>query len=143
MNAERLAANRRYAATANSQQPTHMGETDQANPEATAPGATSGNPAESSAGNTHGAAYWRSLEEYADSREFRRHLANEFPDYDPEELQSVSRRQFLKLAGASMALAGLTISGCRRWPREQIAPYAKRALQALDDREGSRPPTDK
>jgi molybdopterin-containing oxidoreductase family iron-sulfur binding subunit len=76
--------------------------------------------------NQHGPAYWRSLEEYADSAEFRRRLANEFPDYDPEALQQLSRRHFLQLAGASMALAGLTLSGCRRWPREKIAPYAKR-----------------
>jgi molybdopterin-containing oxidoreductase family iron-sulfur binding subunit len=83
------------------------------------------------AANQHGQAYWRSLDEYANSAAFRRQLAEEFPGYDPEELQSMSRRRFMQLAGASMALAGLTLSGCRRWPKEQIAPYARRPEGAV------------
>ncbi|WP_428387434.1 TAT-variant-translocated molybdopterin oxidoreductase [Mucisphaera sp.] len=73
-----------------------------------------------------GEAYWRSIAEYADSESFRADIAKEFPGYDPEEIQTMSRRHFLGLAGASMALAGLTMSGCRRWPREYIVPYASR-----------------
>jgi len=73
-----------------------------------------------------GRAYWRSLEEYADSPAFRQAVAEEFPGYDPDEILSMSRRKFMALAGASMALAGLTLTGCRRWPKEQVLPYAAR-----------------
>jgi len=85
------------------------------------PSAPSGPPSDAA-----GARYWRCIEEYADSPEFRRAVADEFPGYDPEELVGMGRRQFLKLAGASMALAGLTATGCRRWPEEQLAPFANR-----------------
>jgi len=71
-----------------------------------------------------GKTYWRSLEDRADSPEFRRFVENEFPSFAPELLNSPSRRQFLKLMGASLALGGLT--GCR-WPVEKIAPYASRS----------------
>lgn len=73
-----------------------------------------------------GLAYWRSLEEHAGSPEVRASLAKEFPGYDPEQLLSMGRRKFMQLAGASMALAGLTLQGCRRWPKEQILPYNAR-----------------
>jgi len=79
-----------------------------------------------SAPAAHGPSFWRSLEEYADSPEFREALTKEFPDYDPETLRTMSRRHFLQLAGASMALAGLTLSGCRRWPEQKLAPFAER-----------------
>jgi len=95
------------------------------------PDADTDNPTSTPSQQQHGPAYWRSLDEYANSAEFRRRLANEFPDYDPQQLQSLSRRKFLQLAGASMALAGLTLTGCRRWPEETIAPYTKRPEGAV------------
>ena len=67
--------------------------------------------------------YWRSLEQLAANPVLRNHIQSEFPTCNPHEIPSRSRRHFLKLAAASMALAGLTLSGCRRWPREQLAPY--------------------
>ncbi len=70
-----------------------------------------------------GIEYWRSLEHLADSPEVRDLLSREFPGYDPDSLATTSRRRFLKLMGASMALAGVTLSGCRRAPREYLAPY--------------------
>ncbi|MEM8495934.1 MAG: TAT-variant-translocated molybdopterin oxidoreductase, partial [Planctomycetota bacterium] len=76
--------------------------------------------------NQSGSDYWRSLNEYAGSPEARAALAKEFPSYDPDELLSLGRRKFMQLAGASMALAGLTLTGCRRWPKEQILPYNAR-----------------
>ena len=71
---------------------------------------------------TGGQAYWRSLDELAGTPEFKSFVEREFPHL-AHELQTPSRRRFLKLMGASLALAGLT--GCR-WPRETIMPYAKR-----------------
>ena len=41
-----------------------------------------------------------------------------------EELSPASRREFLRLMGASLGLAGF--AGCIRWPEEQLAPYAHR-----------------
>jgi MoCo/4Fe-4S cofactor protein with predicted Tat translocation signal len=74
-----------------------------------------------------GATYWRSLDELADTPEFRQFAEQEFPSYSPEEMTGATRRQFLKLMGASVALAGFaSLPGCRRWPREQLAPYAHR-----------------
>jgi molybdopterin-containing oxidoreductase family iron-sulfur binding subunit len=74
-------------------------------------------------GQDTGLAYWRSLDELADTPEFRRFVEAEFPGLATGMLDSASRRRFLKLMGASLALAGLT--GCR-WPTERIAPYANR-----------------
>jgi molybdopterin-containing oxidoreductase family iron-sulfur binding subunit len=67
--------------------------------------------------------YWRSLEELADGPEIRNQIEKEFPGYDPEEIVALSRRSFMRLMGASLAMAGVTLSGCRRWPQEKLAPY--------------------
>ena len=69
--------------------------------------------------------YWRSLEHLANTPEIQRFASNEFASYDPDgmlSMPSLTRRRFMKLMGASMALAGLTLSGCRRWPEENLAP---------------------
>jgi len=73
--------------------------------------------------NGNGKSYWRSLDELADSADFRKMVSNEFPSQLPKVLSPVSRRQFLKVMGASMALMGL--AGCR-WPVEEIVPFASR-----------------
>src|SRR5580658_6602825 len=70
--------------------------------------------------------YWRSLEHLAQTPEIRALAEHEFSSYDPEEmlkLPAVTRRRFVQLMSASMALAGLTLSGCRRWPQDKLAPY--------------------
>jgi len=54
-----------------------------------------------------GKRFWRSLDELADTPEFRAAVEREFPSAAPEWIDPVSRRGFLKLMGASMALAGL------------------------------------
>jgi MoCo/4Fe-4S cofactor protein with predicted Tat translocation signal len=70
---------------------------------------------------------WRSLDEVADTEEFRRFVAKEFPTHAPEALSSSSRRNFLKVMGASLAFAGMGgLTGCLRWPREEILPFASR-----------------
>lgn len=76
---------------------------------------------------TRGQHYWRSLEEVAETEEFKEFLHREFPKGASEWDDSVSRRSFLKIMGASLALAGLT--ACRRQPVERIAPY----VQAPED----------
>src|SRR5262245_22120370 len=53
-----------------------------------------------------GPQYWRSLEELASSPEFQEALHREFPKGASEWLDSVSRRGFLKVMGASLGLAG-------------------------------------
>ena len=64
---------------------------------------------------------WRSLEELAETPEFEDMLHREFPRLASEWDEGVSRRRFLQLSSASLALAGLT--ACTRQPEEQIVPY--------------------
>ena len=64
---------------------------------------------------------WRSLEELADTDEFRDRLVREFPSEAPDILDPATRRQFLRVMGASIALAG--VSGCAYQAPEQIVPY--------------------
>ena len=68
-----------------------------------------------------GQKYWRSMNELADTPEFREFVAKEFPG-GTEMLDGESRRQVLKLMGASFGLAGL--AACTR-PVEHVLPYAK------------------
>ncbi len=70
-----------------------------------------------------GKQYWRSLEELAETDEFQELLHREFPEQATEWSDPVGRRTFLKLMGASFALAGLT--ACTRQPPEYIAPYVR------------------
>jgi len=70
-----------------------------------------------------GPEYWRSLEELAGSQDFQTALHREFPKGASEWLDSVSRRGFLKVMGASLGLAGMT--GCVRLPLEPIVPYVR------------------
>ncbi len=72
--------------------------------------------------NLSGQEYWRSLDELADTPEFREFVDREFTSHASDFLNS-NRRRFLKIMGASFALAGL--AGCR-WPMETLAPYAHR-----------------
>lgn len=73
--------------------------------------------------NAQGQHYWRSLDEVAQTEEFQEFLTSEFPyGAAPDLSDSVSRRTFLKLMGASMALAGLTACGPLQ-PEERIVPY--------------------
>jgi molybdopterin-containing oxidoreductase family iron-sulfur binding subunit len=67
--------------------------------------------------------YWRSLEELTRRPEFLDSLHREFPPRASEWLDEVSRRQFLKLMAAPLALAGL--NACTRQPTERIVPYVK------------------
>jgi molybdopterin-containing oxidoreductase family iron-sulfur binding subunit len=70
---------------------------------------------------------WRSLEELAGTPEFEKYVEDEFPDR--VNVLNVDRRQFLKLAGASLALAGVT--GCARMPQEKLVPFVKQPEQLI------------
>jgi cytochrome c oxidase subunit 3 len=70
-----------------------------------------------------GRQYWRSLEEVAATPEFQEMFHREFPDSASEWGDGLSRRYFLKIAAASLALAGLT--GCTRQPNHEILPYIR------------------
>ncbi len=65
--------------------------------------------------------FWRSLEEHAATPQFLERLHREFPDSASVWNDEPSRRRFMKLMGASIALAGL--NGCFRKPTEKIVPY--------------------
>ncbi len=66
--------------------------------------------------------YWRSLDELADTPEFRKIVEREFPEGASELKNPVTRRNFLGLMGASIAFAGL--ASCRR-PVQKIVPFVK------------------
>jgi molybdopterin-containing oxidoreductase family iron-sulfur binding subunit len=72
---------------------------------------------------TRGREYWRSLESLAETPEFKEFLHREFPQNASEWLDPVGRRNFLKLMGASLALAG--VSACTRQPEEELVPYVR------------------
>src|SRR3979411_2754498 len=61
---------------------------------------------EQASGQKTGPEYWRSLEELAGSSDFQDALHREFPKGASEWVDSVSRRGFLKVMGASLGLAG-------------------------------------
>ena len=59
-------------------------------------------------------------------------MHREFPKGASEWVDSVSRRGFLKVMGASMALAGMT--GCVRLPLEPIVPYVRQPEDVIPGR---------
>ncbi len=70
-----------------------------------------------------GKEYWRSVEEFVDAPEFEEFVAREYPHEIEEWDDSLSRRKFVKVMGASLALAGL--AGCVIQPSEKIVPYVR------------------
>jgi molybdopterin-containing oxidoreductase family iron-sulfur binding subunit len=79
-----------------------------------------------------GPEYWRSLDELAGSAAFQDLLHREFPHGASEWLDPASRRTFLKLMGASFALAGVT--ACTKQPLEKIVPYVKQPEEIVPGR---------
>ncbi len=70
-----------------------------------------------------GPEFWRSLEEAAGTEAFQSYLHREFPDQAAELTDPETRRTFLKVMGASLALAG--VSGCAIRTPEKIIPWVK------------------
>src|ERR1017187_2003731 len=84
------------------------------------------NPTTSAQSALTGRRYWRSLDELADTPEFKDWLHREFPQGASEFEDGVSRRHFVKIMSASFALAGLGVmgAGCRR-PEEKLEPFGQ------------------
>ena len=70
-----------------------------------------------------GPAFWRTLEEAAESDELREYVEQEFPGLSGQVPQGVDRRSLLKVMAASLAMAGA--AACTRQPPEYIVPYVR------------------
>src|SRR3954470_14055502 len=75
---------------------------------------------------------WRSLDELANTPAFAEMLHREFPAAASEGEDDPSRRTFLKLMAASLALAG--VAGCSYKPEEKIVPYVRQPEQLIPGR---------
>ncbi len=80
--------------------------------------------------------YWKSLEDFNDTPEFKQALQTEFMSSPLREESAKegdndkwARREFLKLMGASMALT--TAAGCIRRPVQKIVPYVKQPEEVV------------
>lgn len=85
-------------------------------------------------GGTRGKKFWRTLEELAESEAFQELLRQEFPaqaDLPPEPM---SRRRFLTLMGASLALAGLSGCSVRPAPSGTLVPYVRAPEEVVPGR---------
>src|SRR5258706_4342061 len=69
-----------------------------------------------------GQQFWQSPDELAETAALQQ-ILREFPDGASEWDDGLNRRNFLKIAAASLALAGLT--GCTKQPNQKILPYVK------------------
>ena len=69
--------------------------------------------------------YWRSLDQYRGTNDFEADFLNrEFPVAASEYPEGVSRRRWMQLMGASIAMVGAA-GGCR-YPEEKILPFVIR-----------------
>lgn len=71
---------------------------------------------------------WSSLEQYNNDPKFREIAEKEFMSSPLREDGDMGRREFLKLMGASMALAS---TACVRRPVNKIVPYANRPVEVI------------
>jgi MoCo/4Fe-4S cofactor protein with predicted Tat translocation signal len=81
---------------------------------------------------TQGRTYWRTLNELVNTGELQALVEAEFPQFASVWDEAHSRRQFLKLMGASLAFAGL--SGCTQAPREPIVAYVRQPEEVVPGR---------
>ena len=72
---------------------------------------------------------WAGLDEYMNSPAFREAMADEFPEDAAEWTDPVSRRRFLTIMGASLALAGAAGCSPRPAPMRKIVPYTRQPEQ--------------
>ncbi len=79
-----------------------------------------------------GKRFWKNLDELADTPEFQELMQEEFPRQAAgvsEWVDGISRRGFMKVMGASMAMAGL--AGCTKQPDEPIYPYIRQPEELI------------
>ena len=73
--------------------------------------------------------YWLSLEDYKGNPAFQESVKKEFLSFLPaQEEMSASRREFLQIMGAGLALAG---TSCMRRPVEKLVPYVNRPADII------------
>ncbi len=77
----------------------------------------------------NGSSYWRSLNQLVDRPAHQTESPDEFFPGASEWPNGLSRRDFLRLAGASAALAGFT--SCTKQPLEKIVPYVKQPEEVV------------
>ena len=82
-------------------------------------------------GDLRGREFWRSLEELSRSDVFDEFFAEEFPQQALALQKGVDRRNFMKLMGASVAMAGL--AACRQ-PADAIVPYVNQPENLIPGR---------
>jgi molybdopterin-containing oxidoreductase family iron-sulfur binding subunit len=73
---------------------------------------------------------WRSLAEYHGGERFELRLQRQHPQQTHKVFDPPERRDFLKLLGASLALAGVSAS-CTKQPEEKLVPWARNPEQLL------------
>ena len=87
-------------------------------------------------GAARGRDFWRSLDDLASAPGFQELVEREFPQqaigWSDDEDPANGRRNFLKIMGASLALAGLT--ACTRQPTEHIVPYIRQPEELIPGR---------
>ncbi|MGA2442130.1 MAG: TAT-variant-translocated molybdopterin oxidoreductase, partial [Tepidisphaeraceae bacterium] len=76
--------------------------------------------------------YWKSLEQWENTAEFRQLIQDEFAHGAMDVDNGPSRRTFLKALAASMAMAGLT--GCKPKISETIVPYVRQPAEVIPGR---------
>ena len=94
--------------------------------ETAAHGAATGN----SQGTKRGRRMWRSLGEQRGDASFEVRLRERHPQQTKTVFDPPQRRDFLKIMGASLALAGVSAS-CTKQPQEKIVPWAKSPEQLI------------
>lgn len=72
--------------------------------------------------------YWRSLNELAKNEEYQKFVEREFPEGASELKDGYTRRNFLHIMGASIALAGF--AACRK-PFTKIVPHSRMPEYAI------------
>jgi MoCo/4Fe-4S cofactor protein with predicted Tat translocation signal len=70
-----------------------------------------------------GPAFWRTLDDAAESDELREYIEQEFPGLSGQVPQGIDRRKLLKVMAASLAMAGA--AACTKQPKELIVPYVR------------------
>jgi molybdopterin-containing oxidoreductase family iron-sulfur binding subunit len=70
-----------------------------------------------------GPAFWRTLEEAAETEDLTEYVEQEFPGLSGQIPQGIDRRNLLKVMGASLAMAGA--AACTKLPKETIVPYVR------------------